>query len=791
MFYLPNHVLKPARYTGIEPYRVVKDLEDIEVRFALCYPDVYEIGMSYFGHFLLYEIANNIEGVWCERCFAPWVDMEMYLRENNIPLCTLESRTPLKSMDLIGFSLTYELNVTNVLNMLDLGGVKIRSDEREEGPIIIGGGPLMLNPKQYERFFDLIVVGEADAVLVKLLKATKLLKELPRLNVIEELSRFDGVYAPRFPKKTVERQYIENLDKAYHPIHPPIPTVGSVHNRLNIEISRGCGNGCRFCLAGFGYRPYRERSFECLTDIIDQGLSATGYEEVSLLSLSSGDHSALFDIIDYVKSHYRGVSLSLPSLKIGSIGEKEISAIGGIARTGFTFALEAPTDELRCRLNKNIDVDLLIEQLPLLKRYGWRRLKLYLMVGFPWEKEEDLLSMKELMAPFRKAGIEINLSVSPFIPKPHTPFQWLPMEDETSLNEKMLFLKKSLQGRGVKVNYRDTKVSRIEGVISRGDEHLSSLFEFLFHRRVKLEAWREYFSPQLYEEWFHENDIDMRRYLGGRETAASLPWAFIDTGIDSSFLAEESRKANGGDKTVDCHEGCAECGLECREPEQERYATGNRPQVTEIKENDDSGTLRHGTGGQAKEQIEVADHGPPGTDSKKQETSLKQEEATRFTFRYTKLSDARYIGHIDTMNIILRALRASGIVINMHRKYHPMPKIALSDALPIGIESTCELIEIEVAKDIAVGQGTLEAINRNMPEGMKMREFIEGPLKDMVKEYLYILVSETDMDHEFEQWKQKSGKYFYVWRDGRIKDVWMRGVFRRIIKIEARKIYGI
>jgi hypothetical protein len=620
------------------------------------------------------------------------------------------------------------------------------------------------------------------------------------------------VYAPRFPKKTVERQYIKNLDKAYHPIHPPIPTVGSVHNRLNIEISRGCGNGCRFCLAGFGYRPYRERSFECLTDIIDQGLSATGYEEVSLLSLSSGDHSALFDIIDYVKSHYRGVSLSLPSLKIGSIGEKEISAIGGIARTGFTFALEAPTDELRCRLNKNIDVDLLIEQLPLLKRYGWRRLKLYLMVGFPWEKEEDLLSMKELMAPFRKAGIEINLSVSPFIPKPHTPFQWLPMEDETSLNEKMLFLKKSLQGRGVKVNYRDTKVSRIEGIISRGDEHLSSLFEFLFHRRVKLEAWREYFSPQLYEEWFHENDIDMRRYLGGRETAVSLPWAFIDTGIDSSFLAEESQKANGGDKTVDCHEGCAECGLECREPEQERYATGQRSQVTEIKENDDSGTLRHDTGEQAREEIQVTGHRSQVTDIEQQEAGGKmedgnsgdadgtkqkgtgrqaQEEATRFTFRYTKLSDARYIGHIDTMNIILRALRASGIVINMHGKYHPMPKIALSDALPIGIESTCELIEIEVAKDIAVGQGTLEAINRNMPEGMKMREFIEGPLKDMVKEYLYILVSETDMDHEFEQWKQKSGKYFYVWRDGRIKDVWMRGVFRRIIKIEARKIYGI
>jgi uncharacterized protein (DUF2344 family) len=520
-------------------------------------------------------------------------------------------------------------------------------------------------------------------------------------------------------------------------------------------------------MAGFGYRPYRERSFERIKEIIDTSIKGTGYEEISLLSLSSGDYSALFQTISYIKERHKGVSVSLPSLKIGSISEDEIGAISGIARTGFTFALESASPGIRCMINKNIDVEVLFRQLPLLKKCGWKRLKMYFMIGFPWEKEDDISIIREVMRRFEQAGMDINLAISPFIPKPHTPFQWLPMENEDTLKEKMSMIKILLRKKGKAVKYRDIATSMIEGAISRGDASLSPLFEYLADKGVRLEAWREFFKPGIYHEWFNDHGTGMERYLGKRRFDEPLPWDFVDTGVDRSFLIDETKNAELGKLTTDCYSGCAECGIGCDSGVSDQ-GSGACPRTAEVRVEDSPDSIL---------QSPISIITPPVT--------------KKYTLRYGKYGNARYIGHIDAMDILLRALRVSGVSLKMHGKYHPMPNIALSDALPVGIESVCELMEIETGTAGFSDNKVLAEMNRILPAGMKIFEIVEKNLKDMVKEYTYILVSEEDEGlEELKRWRSNNKNRFYLWKGKGIKTLWQKGIFNRIMKVEDSKIHG-
>ncbi|MHB9925175.1 TIGR03960 family B12-binding radical SAM protein [Clostridium botulinum] len=590
-------VEKPARYIGGELNSYNKDLNDIDIRYAFCFPDVYEVGMSHLGMKILYYILNERKDTFCERVFAPWPDMEKIMREENIPLYGLESKDPIKDFDFIGFTLQYEMSYTNILNMLDLAGVTIKASERgEEEPIVMCGGPCAYNPEPLYNIADMFVLGEGEELNTKILDLYKKYKgKGKKKEFLREASKIRGVYIPSLYEVTYKK---DNTIKEFKPLYDDVPTkvkkviVNSindvvypdrfvvpytdiVHDRIVLETFRGCTRGCRFCQAGMIYRPVREKKTERLLELSDKLIKNTGYDEVTLSSLSICDYSDIQNLVfSMVERHKEGkVGVTLPSLRIDSFSVDLIKEIQKVRKTGLTFAPEAGSQRMRDVINKGVTEENLMTSVKSAFEAGWSTIKLYFMLGLPYETLEDVIGIAELgqkvvqkyyevPKEVRKKGLKVTVSTSIFVPKPFTPFQWEPQDTMEDVRKKIEAVRGAIKSKQITYNWHESLVSYMEAIFARGDRRICDVLIKAFEKGARFDGWNQYFDFNIWKEALEESNVDGDFYAyRQREYDEILPWDFVDTGVSKEFLMRENERAKKAEITPDCRQGCKNCGV--------------------------------------------------------------------------------------------------------------------------------------------------------------------------------------------------------------------------------------
>ena len=726
-----NRVLKPARYTGGEFNAIIKDHQNVDCKFALALPDVYEVGMSNLGLAILYNILNKRDDTACERVYAPWTDMEAEMRALNIPLFALESKTAVKDFDFLGFSLQYEMIFTNVLNMLDLAGITLKANERgDDEPFIVGGGPCVYNVEPVADFFDFFVVGEGEEVLGEFVEAFIKWKregrQGGRRGFLERLLSIDGIYVPNFydpiysngdfagmkrlhinAKEVVYKRVVKDMDLVASVERPIVPYLDIVHNRIMLELFRGCSRGCRFCQAGICYRPARERTPENLRKMAKSLIDATGYDEISLTSLSSADYSCLQHLVDDLMEDFKDekVSFSLPSLRIDSFSIELAHKLQQVRKSGLTFAPEAGTQRLRDVINKGVTEENLLTACAAAFEKGWKAVKLYFMMGLPTETDEDIIGIADLAKKVvdlytqikGKRGVTVTVSVSCFVPKPFTPFQWFPQIPLEEFERRQQLLKSHIRDKAIKFNYHNAKLSVLEGVIARGDRRLAEVICTAWKNGAKFDGWSDLFKFDTWLQAFEACGVDPNYYNErARDFYEILPWEHTSPGVRKNFLIDEWNKAMEGQLTQDCRRThCTGCGI-C--------------QNLGVKVID----YADSKGGQRAEDLLSAEG-----KEQRAERSLQNVELTKYRAQIRKGREIAVLSHLDYVDLYARALVRSKLPIAYSEGFNPHIKMSFATALAVGVTSDSEYMNFQLTQNVPVKE-VLERLNQQLPRGAEI-----------------------------------------------------------------------